>query len=590
MAHHILGVDLGAYSVKVMVVQPGLRSSTAVDYVERPVPSGDEPHEIRAARALGQILRQKKLETDGLYAAAAGDKLFIHVLEFPFRNVKRMILENAVGGELENVLPIDLEDMVFSFETLPHDLARPAPDSNPMAPAEPPPGAMVGDDEATNVQKRPRPDVVHGRVAEPTPGMRVLSCAMELERASSILSTLGREAAEPRSLVAAPASYARIAERMTRLSQSSGLMATGGRGTGMAPPVAIIDLGHERTDVCIVRSGRVVYARSIARGGRHLTEMLSRAWGVSLAECEQAKHQHGFIASAALSPPTREQARVHDVVVKELVPLARDLKRTLASCLAKTGAAVSEAVLVGGGSRLRGLAPFLSEKLRIPVSTLDQTDASDILGVKLASMGVAADIACLAAGIAYEGGAGRPRFDLRQGALAYKADLSFLRQKASFLAALAIVIIGFAVANGFAAHYKLRQSHAALSQRLAVETMDAFGESMSAKRTLLETQGVTGEEAKDSPLPGMTAYDILLAINKQLPKRDKITLDVRELDIKSGKVTMKASAKSSGEIDQLEEQLAKIDCFKVSRGATSTGANDMQEFSFNITSTCMEPK
>lgn len=596
MASHILGIDLGAYSVKVMVVQPGLRRGAAIDFIERPVPPGDEPHEIRAAQVLGQIVKQRKLDIDSAYAIAPGDKLFIHVLEFPFRNVKRVILESAVGGELENVLPLDLEDMVFSFETLPFDLGGAQPggssgasssgSSGVRAPADPV-GALA-DDEPTNVQGRPRPNVVHGRVAQPTTGMRVLSCAMELAKARDMLTGMGKQGVEPRSLIAAPTAYARIAERIGRLRQGSLSLSQGGRGASLGQPVAIVDIGHARTDVCVVRAGRVVYGRTIARGGRDLTAAMQRAWGLSAEECERTKRQQGYIASAAEPAPTREQQRMSDLAEKELTPLARDLTRTLASCLAKTGAQVSEVVMVGGGSRLRGLPAFLSEKMRLPVSALNEADNRDILGDKLASMGVTADTACLAAGVAYEGSAGRPRYDLRQGELAYKADLSFLRQKAGFLAAVAIVVIGFAVGNGFAAHYKLRQAHQALSQRLAVETTDVFGESLSAKATLSRTKDVGGgATTADSPLPKMTAYDILLELNSHLPARDKVTLDVSKLHIKSGKIDFEASAKSSGEIDQLEEALGKIKCFKIARGSTQNAPNDMKKFTFNITSTCM---
>ena len=52
--------------------------------------------------------------------------LFIHVLEFPFRNLRRADLEKAVGAELEGILPIDLEDMVFGFESVPPNVGQAA--------------------------------------------------------------------------------------------------------------------------------------------------------------------------------------------------------------------------------------------------------------------------------------------------------------------------------------------------------------------------------------------------------------------------------------------------------------------------------
>jgi general secretion pathway protein L len=607
MAHHILGIDLGAFSVKVIVLNPGFRHAQVRNFIERPVPPGDEPDEVRAARVLGQILREHKLDADTAYAAVAGDRIFIHILEFPFRNLRRAELEKAVGAELEGILPVDLEDMVFGFEALPGGLGEEpalAPAMQPAAApamqpvvdlgAPLPPGAhggepafvaqaiRVDDDEPTDVRLAPARHVapaahvapagpvVHGRVAAPTTGLRVLACAMEIERARGLLDVLRQSAVEPRGLVAAPASYARVIERVTRLGSTTG-------------PVAIIDIGHRRTDICVVKDGKAAYARTIARGGHHLTETISRAWRITYEEAQRAKHTDGFIGSPAEPPQTEQWQRIHQVVAAEMGPLAGDLKRTLSSCRAKTGASVTQVMLVGGGSRLRGLASYLTDKLHIPVTTLDQKDGDEVLGAQLA--GVPVDVACLAAGVAFEGSTGRPHFDLRQGELAYKADLSFLRQKATVLAAGLLVLLAFAMANGFAALYALRADERALTQRLAVETTEVFGAQLSAAETLNRTGGTIA--ARKSPLPKMSAYDILLEINNQLPDGKAVQLDVREVDIKAGKIMIKATVQSAAQIDEIEEQLKKVDCFKVSRGNTSVGADDLHEFSFTINSTCM---
>ncbi len=574
MAHRILGIDLGAYSVKVVVANPGFRSAVVNELIERSVPPGDEIYEVRAARVLGDIVRAHKLDHDFPYASASGDKLFIHILEFPFRSLRRAELESAVGAELENLLPIDLEDMVFGFESLPQAQAEPGAAQSAAAL-----DIATGDDDITQVQARPAPSgVVHGRVAPPAEGMRILACAMETNRAREMLELIGDYAAEPRGLVAAPASYARIVERMKHLP--------GDKSKKAGVPVAIIDIGHERTDICVVHGQRAVFVRTIKRGGRQLTEAISRAWHLSYEEAEIAKHKDGFVGSVAEPPQTEDWQRVHDVVITEAGPLAQDIKRTLNSCRAKTGISIGEIVLVGGGSRLRGLASFLAEKLRVPAMTLSASDAAAILGDKAMQQGVSADIACLAAGVAFEGATGRPHFDLRQGELAYKADLSFLRQKATSLAAVVLVLIAFVAVNAYASLYKLRTAEQNLDTRLALETSELFGQSMTASDAL--AKAASGETGGDSPVPKMSAYDILLEISNSLPDRKDVTINVTNLDIKPGKITLKADAASNAEIDKIEEALGKIDCFKeISRGSTSVGTNDVRNFSFSIKSSCM---
>jgi len=69
------------------------------------VPAGDEPHERRAARVLAGIVREFHLEKEQGYLVVGGAQVFVHVLEFGFKSVRRQDLEKVVGGELEGVVP-----------------------------------------------------------------------------------------------------------------------------------------------------------------------------------------------------------------------------------------------------------------------------------------------------------------------------------------------------------------------------------------------------------------------------------------------------------------------------------------------------
>jgi general secretion pathway protein L len=576
----ILGIDLGAYSVKVVVLSPGFRSSAVVDLYERPVPPpGDDgaPLEVRAARVLGEIVRQERLDQDSPYAALSGDRVFLRVLEFAFKNLRRPELHKAVGAELESVLPIDLEDMVYAFEPLPRDLG-------------PRPVAVVPEDGSEPSFTLPvAPFLAAGPLAPPPEGMRVLSCAAPTERVRELLDLLDGERAEPRSVLAAPASYPRVVER---LAQANPAEAASG-------PVAVVDIGHERTNVCVVNGGRAVYARTIARGGRQLTESIARVWRLSWEQAEAAKHQDGFVASTAEPAQSEAWSRIHEALAPELVPLVRDLRQSLLACRARTGATAERILLVGGGSRLRGLVSYLSEQLQMQVSALGAAEDQIILGPRLQSLGARADVACLAAGIAFEGGGGRPIFDLRQGDLAFKADLSFLRAKAVPLGAAAIVVVAFAAISAYANLYKLRKSEAALDKRLALESTEEFGKALSAGEVLGRVSP-SGDGADENPMPKMTAYDLLLALNTAMPGKDQMTIDIQDLDIKPGKIVVRAvSGKTEARdalqgIKLLEESLkkaespGKLKCFAdFPTPESQPGPDETRNFTLTIKTTCL---
>ncbi|GAB4509215.1 MAG: hypothetical protein Tsb0020_25640 [Haliangiales bacterium] len=574
MATRILGIDLGTYSVKVLVAQPGFRQSTPIGFFERRLPppseadgdTGGTGHVARAITAISELAREHGLGGgDTVFAGVDSGELFIHVLDFGFKSLRRPDLEKAVGAELEGILPIDLEDMVYGFEGLPESSA-----ADTMRVGD------VSDEEPTAVRgtvgtSRP------GRVAAPTEGMRVLACAMETARARYLIDALDERGLEPRGLIAVPAAYARIAEAVEACDAASA-HPPGGH--------AIVDIGHERTSVCVVQAGRAVFARSMARGGRHVSAAIASAWQMPFADAESAKHTLGFVASVAQPAQNQDQQRMHRAIEAEVGALGWDLKRSLQSCVAKTGVSVTRVTLIGGGSRLVGLAGALSERLRLPVQRLTEPHARALIGDPLVAGQVPIDIASTAAGLMLESGSGRLHFDLRQGELAYRADLSFLRERVGAIATALVVVIAFATFNGFAALYQLRAAEAALKTRLALETTALFGEQLDSAQTMARIGGSDG--AKESPLPDMSAYDIMLEISDKLPGRDQVTLDIQNLDIRATKVTFQATTKSSPEIDTIEEALGGIECFKdISRGSTSTGVGDVRQFSFSITTNCM---
>src|SRR6266478_3791427 len=119
MASRVFAVDLGAWSVKLAVASPGIRGATLLNVVERLVPPGEEPADVRAKRVLQSMIEELRLRDDTGYIGVYGDAVFTQVLEFGFKNLRRADLDKAVGGELEGVVPVDLEDMVYTFEHIP---------------------------------------------------------------------------------------------------------------------------------------------------------------------------------------------------------------------------------------------------------------------------------------------------------------------------------------------------------------------------------------------------------------------------------------------------------------------------------------
>ncbi|MBP9086514.1 MAG: pilus assembly protein PilM [Kofleriaceae bacterium] len=544
----VYAVDLGAWSVKVVVATQGLRGATINHVIERLVPPGDGPLEPRAIAVLAAIVREFNLSHDAAFWGLYGDQVFTNILDFDFRSLRRADLHRAVGAELESLVPLDLEDMVYASDTVPEIVAAPELEGHSR-----------------------------GRVAAPTLGMRVLSYAMAKSRAESLIAQGQAIGAEPRGLLPVAGAAARLIAAVPSFHE----FATAGT-------VAVIDIGHERCDVVVLSQGKAAYSRTMARAGKQVTAAIAQHWKLSFADAERAKHSDGFVASS-LEPATSEAwDRVHQVVVAELLPFARDLRQTLASARARTGATISRALVVGGGARLRGLASFLTEQLGVPCSGLSAADIEALAKIEDRS---AVDSSALTIGMAIDAASGRPTMDLRSGVLASRMDLSYLRTKALPLGIALGAVLTCAIGASYADWYRLKKAEKTLALRVAQESAEYFPDGKSRDvATILgtATNAGNGEDAAESPLPRLTGYDILLEVANKIPPKDKITLDVTKLEITRDKIDLGGTAKKPEEIDALVTALREIKCFgEIGRGATESDANGLKKFTLSIPSTCM---
>ncbi|HEX2685722.1 MAG TPA: pilus assembly protein PilM, partial [Kofleriaceae bacterium] len=481
MASRVFAVDLGAWSVKLAIASPGLRGATLLQVIERLVPPGDEPALVRAKAVLAGLVNELRLRDESGYLGVYGDQVFTQVLEFAFKNLRRAELDKAVGGELEGVVPVDLEDMVYAFEPMPSVAA---------APGSAPPGALSAGGPGPGTA----PEIPRGRVAPPVEGMRVLTYAMRRDRAERLIE-LGKECGfDPRGILTSGGAAVRLVAHTPSLVRA--------RAEGA---VAVIDIGHERTDVVVVAGGKAVFSRSIARGGRQVTDAIAGHWKLSWPEAEHAKHSDGFVSSSAEPATSEAWQKIHQVTIVELSPFARDLRQTLAACRARTGFSPIAALLVGGGARLRGIAGFLGEQLAIPAWRPTPDDVLALAGPRLGGEPQARasiDAAAMAVGMAFDAAGGRPMFDLRSGDLAVKVDFSFLRAKAVPIGAAVLAVAAFAAGSAYADLYSVRKAERVLSTRLATESADYFGESRTADEVL--SFGGPGGSAAPSPMPKLT--------------------------------------------------------------------------------------
>lgn len=528
MSHTITGIDLGAWSVKFTVLEVGFRHQRLRTCFEEKVPEGEAPLVERQAQALRAGLTRLPHETIP-FLALPGEMLTLRVLELPFADARK--IEQVVGYELEGQIMHELSEVVMDHAVL---------------------ASLPGKD---------------GGEA----GSRALAVAAKTEEIGAFLESMKAVGVDPRTLYAAPLIYHRLFEGRRAPDEEAGYR-------------LFMDIGHRRTNLCIVGDGETVFGRMVGHAGEELTLALAAAsngaWTV--AQAEVGKAQHGFLPTRDRPAQNTPQQRIGQVLSEALAPLLREIRQTLASLRVRDKTPVREIVLAGGGANLNGLPEFLQEQLDIPCTRWvppelpgGETDAD----VKLPY--------ALSLAVAWAGARGSRELDLRRGPFQFRASLSIVRQKAVHLVMLAAGLLIAGGVNATVSMRRLSSEREQLQSKLKASTTELFGNANMQADDVLSAIKKTAEAV---PLPAATAYDLLNEISRRIPTADLMKIDVQELDIRAKKTTIKGTVDSAAAVDDLVTKLKDVECFEeINKGPVtevSDGAKQFKQFSLTINAKC----
>jgi Tfp pilus assembly PilM family ATPase len=574
MAHPICGIDLGAFSIKFVVFEVGFRQSVFRGAFEEIVSAGAEPLLVRQARALRDGLQRVSSDST-LYLAMPGDQLSIRSLELPFVEPRK--IDQVIGYELEGQIVHSLEDVVFDHVTV-----------------------RRGDDSST-----------------------VLAVAVRRDDVATLLATLAVEGIEPRALYAAPVIYHAL-EISTAgpdgpLAVDAISLDVDGPEDATERVPGILDLGHVRTNLFVGQEGARMFARTITRGGHHLTEAIATALGIDRERAERIIRTDARLLTPGRPGPDSVVATKIDAALRvALMPLVRDLRQTLASVRAMGNMEISQLQLTGGGARLVGLLPFLEQELGVAASFLmvpnvmqgSPFDASTVLAslrsgdsdknrdgavdseldlamtMRLPRAASASTPFALATAIALAASRGEREIDLRRGPFLYRANFSVLRQKAMHLAILGVALLAVVGLDVYASLSNLGAERKQLDAQLKAATLEVFGQPRAdAKEVALAMKKGFREEL--APVPRATAFDLFEQISKKVPAADRIKLDIAEIDIRPKKTFIKGTVDSATAVDEIAERMKEIDCYEeVTKGAVTEVSDESKQFTLNVASKC----
>jgi type IV pilus assembly protein PilM len=535
----IVGLDLGHHTARAAVFEGSFGRFQLVGYHEVPVAQDiDAPPDLTAQlSAVEQLVG--RIDGTGSTSWAAGfptELTSLRTISLPFSD--RAQVEQTLQFEVENQVPFDLDEMVLSHRII----------------------------EVTDS------------------GSEVLCALAPRATVAPLLSGLAGLAADPKLLVVDADLLAHHADQGVQ---------------------AIIDLGHTRTTVSLCQDGHMVAGRALSHGGRELTVALAKAMGVDFETAERRKHQVGLghsedsthelelgaeweesedtrpnIAVAdwddettmdrvdRVDPETAASRRNPETVLRDaLVPLLADLRATLISYEDSIGLEIDEVLLAGGGSAMTGLKDLLAEVLGVGVRVVYPSEQAEI------GQGSPGRFAlCHAAGVRASGGKGR-LLDVRVGDFTFKGDLALLGTLIQYglVAAALLVVAGIgwfafrvAALNAEVAGVEDEIAEAVVAVFPDVDRGKLDDPSMAVaimqEKTLETTAWVEtlGSIVNDQP-PTLT---MLERISQNVPPPNEARIDVSELSVNPGSITIKAETDGYEAAAKIETALQAAPGFK----------------------------
>ncbi|MBI4822504.1 MAG: pilus assembly protein PilM [Deltaproteobacteria bacterium] len=551
MPQRFVGVDVGAYSVKAVVLEDSIRGHRVVAAKELPYPplegsaTSDDLRSRREA-TIRVLLADPALASDRYVAAFPGENVTLRFVTLPFTDAKKV--ELALPSEVADMVPFDLDEAILSHEII-----------------------EKRDDGCSSLAALVKRDRVESFLAEAAaagldPRSIVVDVLALFNLYSHYLSNDGSKAESPSAAIPGTDTFV--------------LPRPGG------PPDArlVVDIGHTRTLVLAAGEHGVAHVRVIRAGGADVTAAIAEAFGISSEEAEERKRTVGFVASTRHPAPSEDDDKMSAAIQRGLKTLIGELRRTLASIRSERRVRVARIDLLGGGSRIRNLAPHLAEHLNTPAAhavAVEQIVEPFVEAGRRSAFAVA-----LGAALRLAGDAKVSQIELRVDEFAYAGQLEQLVARVPIVLASAAAIVVLLAANVWMSYHTVSGREKEIDKAFCSVTKEVVGREVCEPKLAIEAMKQPVSEIGNVKLPERSALNVAAELSERIPK----TLDVKieEIDISPDRARLVGNTASFDAVDQIVAEYEKDTCYKeIKKGnLRKTAAGDRVEFQLTIQLEC----
>jgi len=547
MAQPILGLDLGSSSVKAVCLRKGwMGLEWAGGYTHvvgilnqrdllRPLEPFDWAREV--VPGLKEWIAEHRLPTDHVVVSLPAHLISLRTLTLPFNDARK--LEKVVPFEIEALLPYPLEEVVVDYQVT---------------------------------------DTAAGRT-------NLLAAAVPRGLVKNYLEQLARAGIDPEAVELDGMALMNLARHLLADSSAPGASAAGS---------AVLEIGASKTVVCILRRGQAVFVRTILWGGRDVTAALSDACGILPEEAEEWKRQAGLLDEGI---SRLHQKGVSQTIRRALEPFISELVRTIhvfqANEPAEDRAPLTEFALYGGGSKLKGLEPYLASELGIPAVTRAPKIAYPRRGHPQSGNGTGWDPAfALGLGLALKGArlAGGSRMNFRKGEFAHGREAIASSARVRYLWIGALVVAAVASADLYTKYTLQTSKYQMLKTEVREQFRTMFPEVQNVVDEVQQAKTAVAEMRKKAALFGTgdwTPLQLMAELTRRMPP--SVKLEVQDLVIESGRLRLEAGTDSFESVDKVKASLGQFEAFRDVTVSDAKVSADQSKVRFRLTMT-LAPK
>ncbi len=347
---------------------------------------------------------------------------------------------------------------------------------------------------------------------------------------------------------------------------------------------ALVDIGHRFTRVIVLEDGEAVLAHSVEVGGWTATRRIAQKFDISLEQAESYKRNRATVRPPA-EASDREEEALSETLRAALRPLVRDLRRNFQSLYANQRIELDCIYLCGGTSRIDHLEAYLDERFGVPVDPLPLETAA---GYQILE-GEGDPETALALACALQPVRDRKQrrlLNLRRGEFAYSGGSGLLEVLTGPWGAVAAALLVLFVGTLLGEKYRLESKAAAMDRAVAQQTKQLFGQSVTDP-TVVENLATGKSSGKRAFVPEMSAYELYYELMSRISQEIELELDRIDVDIDRNIVQLSGTTTDPQTVDEIVTDLDELECIgDINKKPVRVQSENEARFELEISSNC----